>query len=96
MDLAISPGAVVGESLEAEEIMVAAAVDEGWAAALVAEEEEAARIAAMMTPMEVGLDPVLSAKVEELTRMGFDRAHASEMLELSGGDLEAAVALLCS
>ena len=97
VDLAISPGAVVGElELEAEEIMVAAAVDEGWATALVTEEEEAARIAAMMTPMEVGLDPVLSAKVEELTRMGFDRAHASEMLQLSGGDLEAAVALLCS
>ena len=36
------------------------------------------------------------AAVIELMAMGFEAAKAREMLALAGGDVEAAVALLCS
>ena len=37
-----------------------------------------------------------SRGVAELCAMGFEAARAAEMLELSGGDVDGAVALLCS
>ena len=52
-------------------------------------------------PVDVAISPPQAnadweRKVSELTAMGFERARAAEMLELTGADVEAAVALLCS
>ena len=40
--------------------------------------------------------PAWAARVAELTCMGFEASRAVEMLEMTDGDVEAAVALLCS
>ena len=84
--------------------MTVAAAAEEWEAALAARQaEEAEHVAAAAAavldvdlPPPEALDPLLLAKADELVSMGFDRARAMEMLDLSGGDVEAAVALLCS
>ena len=92
--------AATQQAVEMLAALEAGARDDGTESKAGADESDDDGIVVHMGAHEPGdvieIDDDWARRVADLTRMGFERAHAVEMLTLCNGDVEQAVQLLCT